>query len=253
MNEVLAITLRSMQLDMAKVDRVGLNLANAQTSGYKREIVAAMPFTRRLALAAEQAGAVPTPVLSTHVDQRAGTLRATGQSLDVALAGPGWFEIQTGSGPAYTRQGDFRLDAQGRLVTQGGQPVMGLAGEIQLPHGHPVIDAQGRVFEGTLAGGAPPVGGAPPLAQLRIVRFEDNAAIEHTGQGLVAVRSEEVLAVPDGEAEVRQGHLENSNVSSMEEMVQLIQALRHFESMQKTAVGYDEMLGAAIRKLGDTA
>lgn len=252
MNEILAITLQSMQHDMAKVDRVGLNLANAQTVGYKREVIAAAPFAQRLAQAAEQAGAAATPAPSTHIDQRAGTLKATGQSLDLALAGPGWFEVQTGDGPAYTRQGDFRLDAQGRLVTQQGQPVMGLSGEIQLPHGYPVIDAQGRVFEGTLPGGAPPAGGAQPVAQLKIVRFEDNAPVERIGQGLVTVRGE-ALAASGGLAEVRQGYLENSNVSSMQEMVQMIQTLRHFESMQKTALGYDEMLGTAIRKLGDVA
>lgn len=251
MNEILAVTLQSMQLDMAKVDRVGMNLANAQTVGYRREIVTGSPFAQQLA-AAQQADMPATPALATHVDQRPGTLRATGQSLDVALTGPGWFEIQTPGGPAYTRQGSFRLDAQGRLVTQQGQPVMGLGGEIQLPHGQPVIDAQGRVFEGTAPGGAPLAVGAQPVAQLKIVRFAGQASIERLGDGLVAVAGEAV-AMADGLTEVRQGHLENSNVSSMQEMVQLIQTLRHFESMQRTAVGYDEMLGTAIRKLGDIA
>lgn len=252
MNEILAVTLRSMQLDMAKVDRVGLNLANAQTTGYKREVVVGeTTFGQRLA--ASRQGATPSgPQPATHVDQRPGTLRSTGQNLDVALTGPGWFEVQTDHGTAYTRQGDFRLDAQGRIVTQQGQPVMGLAGEIQLPHGFPVIDSQGRVFEGAAPGGAPPAADAQPVAQLKVVQFEDGAAVEHLGQGLVAVRGE-VAAAQDGRAEVRQGYLENSNVSSMQEMVQLIQTLRHFESMQKAAIGYDEMLGTAIRKLGDTA
>lgn len=254
MNEILAVTLQSMQIDMAKVDRVGMNLANAQTVGYRREIVTGSPFAQQLAAAqqAETPVTPATPALATHVDQRPGTLRATGLSLDVALTGPGWFEIQTPGGPAYTRQGNFRLDAQGRLVTQQGQPVMGLGGEIQLPHGQPVIDAQGRVFEGTPAGGAPLAAGAQPVAQLKIVRFDARAAVERLGDGLVAIAGETV-AMSDGLTEVRQGHLENSNVSSMQEMVQLIQTLRHFESMQRTAVGYDEMLGTAIRKLGDIA
>ncbi|TFY97091.1 flagellar hook-basal body protein [Ramlibacter humi] len=251
MNEILAVTLRSMQLDMAKVDRVGLNLANAQTTGYKREVVVGETFGSRVA-AARHSAAASAPEHTTQVDQRPGTLRSTGQSLDVALTGPGWFEVQTERGLAYTRQGDFRLDAQGRIVTQQGQPVMGLAGEIQLPHGFPVIDPQGRVFEGTAPGGAPPAADAPPVSQLKVVQFEAGAAVEHLGQGLVAVRGE-VAAAADGRTEVRQGYLENSNVSSMQEMVQLIQTLRHFESMQKAATGYDEMLGTAIRKLGDAA
>jgi flagellar basal-body rod protein FlgF len=59
--------------------------------------------------------------------------------------------------------------------------------------------------------------------------------------------------VSDVDVQIRQGFLENSNVSSMQEMVQLMQTMRHFESMQKVATGYDEMMGTAIRKLGDLA
>jgi len=252
MNEVLAVTLQSMQLDMAKVDRVALNLANAQTTGYKREVLAPAGFAQSLAAASSEAGVRGPAPLAVHVDQRAGTLRATGASLDVALTGPGWFEVQTDHGVAYTRQGDFRVDAQGRLVTQSGQPVMGTSGEIQLPHAHPVIDAQGRVFEGTLPGAAPAVGGNQPIAQLKVVQFADKAPVQRLGNGLVAVTGE-VLASVDGTTEVKQGYLENSNVSSMQEMVQLMATMRHFESMQKAAMGYDDMLGTAIRKLGDTA
>lgn len=251
MNEVLAITLQSMQIDMAKVDRVALNLANAQTAGYKREVLAPAAFSHSIAAASGQAALHGPAPMAVQVDQRPGTLRSTGGTLDVALTGPGWFEVQTDSGIAYTRQGNFHLDAQGRLVTQAGQPVLGVSGEIQLPHDHPVIDAQGRVFEGNLPGGAPAVGSQQPIAQLKVVQFEDKAPVQRLGNGLVAVTGE-VLAAPDGSTEVRQGYLENSNVSSMQEMLQLMQTMRHFESMQKTAMGYDDLLGTAIRKLGDT-
>ncbi|HZY20755.1 MAG TPA: flagellar hook-basal body protein [Ramlibacter sp.] len=252
MNDILAVTLQNMQLDMAKVDRVALNLANAQTTGYKREIVAGLPFARSLEAAAARGQPEPALPLTTRIDLRPGTLRMTGQSLDIALAGPGWFEVMTDNGAAYTRQGDFRLDAQGRLVTQQGRLVMGLGGEIQLPHGNPVIDAQGRIFEGQLPGGAPASAGSSPLGQLKIVQFDSAATLERRGDGLVQA-SDEAVASVDGQTEVRQGHLENSNVSSMQEMVQLIQTMRHFESMQKAVVGYDEMLGTAIRRLGDSA
>jgi flagellar basal-body rod protein FlgF len=257
MNEVLSIALQGMQHDMAKVERVGINLANIQTPGYKREVLAGMPFAQRLNAAQAQAegrsvahAAVPTP--GTFVDQRPGTLKATGQSLDVALAGPGWFEVSTPQGPAYTRQGNFRLDAQGRLVTVQGYPVMGVGGEIQLPHGMPVIDPQGRVVEGSLPGAAPVGSGGAPVAQLKVVVFEAKAPLEKLGEGLVSAGGAPSIA-SDGQVDVRQGYLENSNVSSMQEMVQLIQAMRHFESMQKVALGYDEMIGVAVRKLGETA
>lgn len=252
MSEILSLVLGSMHADMARLDRVAMNLANVQTAGYKRELAATLPFAARLAGADAQGDAtadVRPAALALHLDQRPGTLKATGQKLDLALAGPGWFEVATEDGTAYTRQGNFRLDARGRLVTQQGHPVLGVAGEIQLLQAAPVIDAAGRVFEGSLS--APPPAGAAPVAQLRIVQFDPAAPIARRGEGLVDVRGEPVLA-PEGAAEVRQGFLENSNVSQMQEMVQLLQSLRHLETMQKVATGYDEMLGTSIRRLGES-
>lgn len=252
MNEVLSLTLQSMRLDMARMDGAALNLANAQTAGYKREVVIGPTFGAQLAAAqAREDDAAAGPV-RTHMDSRSGALRVTGQSLDLALSGPGWFEVQTEHGPAYTRQGTFRIDAQGRLVTAQGQLVAGLGGDIQLPHGMPTIDAEGRIFEGALPDGAPARDGANPIAQFKIVRFADGASLRRVGDGLVAITGEPIQA-DSGETEVRQGFLEASNVSSAHEMVQLMQAVRHFESLQKVALGYDEMIGAAIRKLGDLA
>jgi len=82
------------------------------------------------------------------------------------------------------------------------------------------------------------------------VRFQDPARLERLGAGLVAAGAGMTL-VADGQARVQQGALENANVSSMQEMVQLMETMRHFESIQRVAQGYDEMLGTAIRRLGD--
>jgi flagellar basal-body rod protein FlgG len=243
MDQVLALSLRSMQHDMSRLDRVAMNLANAQTVGYQRE-VASVPFATRAGQAAVAMGVATDP--------RPGTLRNTGQKLDLALAGPGWFEVQTEHGLAYTRQGSFQLDAQGRLVTSQGHPVMGVAGEIQLPHGMPVIDLQGRVFEGALPGAAPGRTDGASLAQLKVVAGSPKAAVQKLGGALVLLEGEP-LPLAAGQVQVRQGFLENANVNSMQEMVQLIQTMRHFESMQKVALGYDDMVGAAIRRLGDGA
>lgn len=231
MHPVLSLALHGMQADMARLDRIAMNLANAQTAGFKRDIAAATPFARHLDA---------TPVAGVQMDPRPGTLRATGRSLDVALAGPGWFEVLAEGGPAYTRQGEFRLDARGRLVTGQGLPVMGTSGEIQLLQGTAVIDARGRVYDGPVAAGT-------PVAQLKLVLLDPLAPVQRLGAGLVRGTA----GGPAQEAEVRQGHLEASNVNPMQEMVQLLQALRHFESMQKLALGYDEMLAAAIRRLGE--
>lgn len=242
MDQILALTLRSMQHDMAGLDRLAMNLANAQTTGYRRE-VAAVPFA---AFAAEREKAV-----GIAIDPRPGTLRNTGQKLDVALTGPGWFEVRTEHGLAYTRQGSFQLDAQGRLVTAQGHAVMGLGGDILLPHGMPEIDAQGRMFEGSLPGAAPGRSDGAPIAQLKVVSDRPGAPLQRLGDGLVALEGDPI-PVPGAEVQLRQGFLENANVNSLQEMVLLIQTMRHFESMQKLSLGYDEMLGSAIRRLGDT-
>jgi len=252
MSEVLAISLHSMQGDMARVEQIGMNLANVLTPGYKRGMAVQAPigasFAAHLnnaALAGNVGAPAAAPVEFTS-DARAGTLKSTGQNLDVALAGKGFFEVATESGPAYTRHGNFRIDARGRLVTAQGHPVMGTAGEIILNLANPVIGPNGAITSAT--GGADAV----PLAQLKVVEFDDNAKLQHMGEGLHAA-GPGMKFVAEEEVRVRQGFLENSNVSSTYEMTSMIQAMRHFESMYKVAQGYDDMVGTAIRKLGDVS
>ncbi|MEJ5989594.1 flagellar hook basal-body protein [Ramlibacter sp. PS3R-8] len=249
MNEILSLVLGSMQSDVSRLERIGMNITNASTTGYKREIVAAMPFAARMGAAAA-VGAVgtaePAP-LSVHFDPRPGTLKATGQSLDLAVGGPGWFEVASDQGATYTRQGNFRVDARGRLVTQQGHPVMGTAGEIQMPAGQAVIDASGRIFDPAAPAGA---GRAQAVAQLKVVQFEGGAPMDRAGDGRFRIGGD-AAAVPESLLQVQQGFLENSNVSHMHEMVRLMETMRHMETMQKVAIGYDDMLATSIRKLGE--
>jgi len=251
MNEVLAISLHSMQGDMARVEQIGMNLANVLTPGYKRGVAVQAPvgasFAAHLnnaALAGNTAAPAAAPVEFAS-DARAGTLKSTGQNLDVALAGKGFFEVVTENGPAYTRHGNFRVDARGRLVTAQGHPVMGTSGEIILNLVNPVIGANGAITSGA-------AGADAALAQLKVVEFDNAAKLDHLGEGLHAA-GPGMKIVAEDEVRVRQGFLENSNVSSTYEMTSMIQAMRHFESMYKVAQGYDDMVGTAIRKLGDVS
>lgn len=265
MTDILAISLQGMHQDMVQLDRISLNLANATTPAYKRGVAVSRAFgpgsfastidaqkasASATETSASQASSSPVMDLQrtalVQTDQRPGTLRPTGQKLDVALVNPGYFEISTEAGPAYTRQGNWQLDARGRLVTSAGLPVMGTGGEIVLAHPDPYIDATGQVFESTS-----PIGpGRMPVARLKVVEFEDAQQLVAVGDGLL--RSEQSpLTVADTDIDVRQGFLENSNVNSMQEMTQMIRTMRHFEAMQKVALGYDDMIGSAIRKLGE--
>ncbi len=158
MPDAISVAARVMADDLFRMNVVSQNLANAGTAGYKREVVAARPFTELLRAGPHVPGAahhvpVSLPVLGKALDARPGPLTRTGNVFDVALDGAGFFELAGEAGPLYTRQGSFRLDAQGRLVSPGGLPVMGIAGELRLAGTQPVIDAQGRVHDGTRLGG----------------------------------------------------------------------------------------------------
>ncbi|WP_459569022.1 flagellar hook-basal body protein [Cupriavidus sp. 8B] len=251
MQEIFAVTLASMHQDMARLDRVALNLANVTTPGYKREVVSAQPFSQvvdAMAFAPEQA--VGPDGLQVLSDMRPGTMKLTGQALDVALASEGFFEVTTPNGLAYTRQGNFRTDARGRLVTVQGYPVMGKNGDIYLATQSPAIDTAGNITEPNATTGPSALNPGAAVAQIKVVRFDSPKTLPRLGEGLVAAGSGMTVA-NDAEMQIRQGVLENGNVNSMQEMVQLMQTMRHFESMQKVAQGYDDMLGTAIRKLGD--
>src|ERR1043165_5132148 len=135
MSEVLAIAARSMTDDMMRMATVSHNLANATTPGFKKEIPQSRPFVDFLnAASAAGTDAAKTfvttlPALNTVIDPRAGSLKYTGSALDLALDGNGFFELQTDQGPVYTRQGNFQVDARGRLASASGIP---LAGDITL-------------------------------------------------------------------------------------------------------------------------
>lgn len=255
MSDILTIALVSLHQDMGKIDRIAQNLANTGTPGYKREVAAARPFAQTV----EELSAAPAPTgaadagtgtVQVRVDPAPGTLRVTGQPLDLALEGEGYFEVATAEGPAYTRQGDFQVDATGRLVTADGHAVMGTSGEITLRTRAPVIDVTGRITEPESVVGATALPPGTPAAQLKIIRFEKGTALRHLGNGLLALAGAPQPAGA-GEVSIRQGALENSNVKSMQEMVQLMQTVRHFESVHRIVQGYDEILTTSIRKLGE--
>jgi flagellar basal-body rod protein FlgG len=254
MNAVYAIALKGMQQDMVRLNHIGDNIANMLTPGFKRGVSVSAPLEGSFESVLAQVAHAEQPYLATPhepvvpvlLDARPGSLRATGQSLDVALAGQGYLEVSTPDGIFFTRQGNLRLDAVGRLVTTHGYPVMGASGEIRLKQPNPVIEENGVISE------REPSGGTSIAGQLKIVRFENEKALHSVGEGLLAPE-EGITPLVHSVGQVKQGYLENSNVNSMQEMVHMIQTMRHFESMQKIAQGYDEMLGTAIRKLGDTA
>lgn len=243
MSDILAVALYAMQDDVARLNGVASNLANVSTPGYKRQVPVTTGFGAMVSGlsgdASQSVAQTNTGSVAQRIDPRPGTLKRTGAPLDLAIAGDGFFEVATQSGPAYTRKGNFHVDTRGRLVTEQGDPVMGKGGEIALTGSHPVIDSAGNVTED-----------GQVIAQLRLVRFDRAQNMTPLGYGAY-VTEDAGTTVQDVDVQIRQGYLENANVTNMQEMVQLMQTMRHFESMQKVAQGYDDMLGNAIRRLSE--
>ena len=246
MQEVMGVMLGALRQDAVRVERIGVNLANALTPAYQREIVVAQPtrvsgesgFARLVASAgAGQGGAMAD--VQVMRDARPGTLKATGQTWDIALASEGYFEVATPQGPAYTRRGQFQLDAQGRLVTEQGWPVIGLDGEIRPGTGTASVQSNGQIRQADKL-----------VGQLRIVQFDEPGALRHLDAGFFASETPGAL-VPEARLALKQGFLENANVSHSHEMVDLMRTMRHFESMTRVLQGYDDMIGGAIKKLGE--
>jgi flagellar basal body rod protein FlgG len=220
-----------MAMDVSRMSTIAQNLSNTATPGYKRAVPSGVPFLLE--------GSSVEAVAASTADLRHASLRPTGEALDLAIDGDGFFEVQTEAGTAYTRRGDFRLDAAGRLVTHAGHVVQGQGGPLVLGTTTPTIDRSGRLFDGD-----------KPLGQLKLVTFADPRALARGEEGLFT--SEQAATVqPEGEARLRQGHLEASNVNTAAEMVRLMETVRHFEASQKVVQGVDEMTERALRKLGE--
>lgn len=247
MQELMFATLTAMQRNVASLERVANNLANQLTPGYKREILA----ERRLGSVTPQFPAMmaaseahPINAHSVHgtdvlLDLRPASMKQTTQPLDLAITGAGFFEVATPQGPAYTRRGQFQVDAQGRLVTASGWPVIGHLGELFLNPGPVVITPEGTLMQDEQARG-----------QLRLLVAEAPTRLSSIGDGLyVAEGAMRLMAA--GEATIKQGFLEGSNVDTAHEMLQLQRTIRHFETLHRVAQGYDEMMGTALRKLGE--
>jgi flagellar basal-body rod protein FlgG len=238
MIDALTMTEAAMLVDVERLRAASHNIANSSTLGFKREIALSRPSFEATVSGFGLAPWAPgAPVATTATDHRGGTLRLTGNPLDIALEGDGFFVLGGAAGEIYSRQGEFRLDRAGKLVNAAGLPVLGESGEIVLSSAEPRIDRQGGIWEGENL-----------VGRLRVVQFQDPGRLESLGGGTFAAGAAAV--VPGQTVNIRQGFVEAANVSAMHEMVRLIETMRHFEASQHLLRGYDAMTGTALSTLG---
>ncbi len=224
------------------------NLANVDTPGFKKD---RLTF-REVLMRKYPRGWRTFKEVTVQTDFQQGPVEFTGNPLDVAIVGEGFFKVQTPQGVAYTRAGNFRLDAQRRLVTPEGYPVLangapiivdpGLAkgGLITLPNERFLINADGTVsVDGTEVG------------RLDVVTFADLSVLKKRGENLF-VPSEGAQEIPVENPDLRQGYLEQSNADPLEEMVNLIEIQREFEAIQKGIKSETENTSRMIETYGRT-
>jgi flagellar basal-body rod protein FlgG len=236
MSDAIAALSDAMRNDAETLRVIGQNVANIETVAYRREISVMRQNFDQVTDDARADLARPQQKLETAIDLRPGTLKSTSEALNVALEGPGFFVVETPQGEALTRRGDFRMDNEGRLVTQAGLPVLGEGGAIHLDGATPQIAPDGNVrVNGEI------------VARLRIAQVASESRLAPVGGDLYIANQ-----LPEGNdaTRVRQGFLEASNVESVQEMMRLMETMRHFEALQRFVRGYDDMTSKAISELG---
>jgi len=236
--------------DMYRLDRISNDLANVDTPGYKADreafrtylegiMTAEVPDPvrgRKLIPIGKLEGAVVLdevrPVMS-H-----GPLEYTGNPLDLAIDGEGFFAVEKSGKVLYTRAGNFKLDEQGRIVTTDGALLLSVEGKPIKVSRNVTITRDGRVFDG-----------GKEIARVGVYVFEDPQKLKKVGYTYFAPT--EASGDPKrGSIGIRQGYIERSNVNALRGMVEMIKALRHFEISQRVVTSSDELLGRLINNAG---
>ncbi|MGE3725010.1 MAG: flagellar basal-body rod protein FlgF [Candidatus Sericytochromatia bacterium] len=248
----------AMMMDMVRMDTLSNNLANLNTTGYKRMQTLHHDFQRGLLdrmknsqsylsqrsgqeeVAFRSSQDVPlghlgtgTVVSGIYTDFSSGSVEDTGNAFDLALQGDGFFTVETPSGLMYTRNGAFTRNGEGELVTSEGFRVLGQNGPIVLPEQGVTITEQGEIYAGQ-----------EQLDSLQITDFEEPWSLIRRGSSFFAAPSDAPQTA--AEAKVLQGKLEHTNVNTAGEMVQMITALRSYQMSQKALQSEDELTGRLI-------
>ncbi|WP_088306645.1 flagellar basal-body rod protein FlgG [Novosphingobium sp. B 225] len=237
------------------------NLANIATTGFKRDRANFATLAYQDARIAGQQSSSETAyatglnlgtgvgVQSTTSITTQGTLSTTGNSLDMALDGEGYFQVQLPGGKlGYTRAGNFSRSAEGQLVTAQGYPVIPA---ITIPEGASAITigADGSV-SALVAGSSAPT----ELGQVTLAAFANPAGMQSLGDNYLAETAASGpaqigVAGDGGRGSIRQGMLESSNVNVVEELVDMIETQRAYEINSKMISAVDEMLRNANQTL----
>jgi flagellar basal-body rod protein FlgF len=232
----------AMRPKMTRMEVIANNLANINSTGFKRDRV----FLEML----NESGGLPTDgrndltgiTTRRAVDFAQGSLQPTGNTFDLAIQGKGFFAVSTPNGLRLTRNGHFELAADGSLVTAEGFHVQGDKGNLVIPS----VDKR-QLLNITVNEAGEVLANHEPLAQLRIVDVANPDHLQKDHESLFVPSEEQpALDVLRDQVLIRQGFLEESNVDGIEEMIAMIELNRSFETDQKIIQSQDATLDRSM-------
>ena len=236
MTRGLYLAAAGMALQLQKQDVYANNLANASTVGYRRADLAVGSFQQTLRQAQQASPSRLPGNEASIVDLSPGPVHETHDPFDLALAGPGLFTLQAERGLRYTRDGRFHLDPDGRLLSLDGHQVMGREGPITLPGPEFLVTESGQVFsEGQF------------VDLLFIAEFDESDTLTREPDGLLNASAGPGLSE---DTAVRQGFVEEANVSVVREMSRMMTGFRAFEASAVALRLQDQTLGILIDSVG---
>ncbi len=231
------------------MDVVSNNLANATTVGFKKEKSIFYNYVHKYkdTEIPEKMKIQGTPqdknfvdLDDTYTDFQMGSLKNTGNPLDFAISGDGFFKVEKDGTQFFQRQGVFMRGTDGTLICQDGASVLDINGApiILQPDKEVHVTEKGEIFQGEVA-----------VATIGMSTVDNKSWLEKRGDTRYVLTGQGA-EIPSEEAMIHQGFLESANVNAVAEMVEMIKANRHYEAAAKAIKTYQNMDDKAINKVG---
>jgi flagellar basal-body rod protein FlgF len=239
MDPLTAIAASGLRARMESLDLLANNVANASTGGYKADREFYSLYLASETAESDDPHSMPL-IERPWIDHAQGPIHSTGNPLDLALSGKGFFVVDGPSGPLYTRNGNFQLSAAGRLVTSEGYAVRNTdGGALDLQSALPVeISKDGTIVQGGNA-----------VGQIEISDFASTSGLAKQGANYFRSTDPSVKPAAASGASVEQGKLESSNTGSAESAVRLVSVMRQFEMLQRAVTLGAEMNRRAVEEV----
>ncbi len=239
MDNSLLVGLTAQMTLRRNMEIISNNLANVSTSGFKRET----PAFEELLVPVESSDASLSEISFVRDwgvvrDMTAGPLLQTESQLDVSVEGEGFLVVRTPAGERFTRDGHLKLDAQGRIVTADGYPVLSDGGEVTIPPGENELKIAPDGTVSTRLGAA---------GKFRVVTVPSHT-LRKEGFNLY---TSDAPTSPAAGARLVQGTIERSNVEPVVEMTKMIEVLRAYQSSTETLKATDDLIRRAVQRLGE--